>query len=322
MKQIVPVNIGVSKGDFSKERPWAGAVDREYGEFYKKMNLNQKKVTKEAILFYNFWNIYRKLIFAISLVFFKNFRFQAYTQIATSAVMAVYLLSYWPCARYVDNVSKIINELTFMIQLIICAYLKEMSGNVNDYSQTLAPSANASVSGGIMIGVMGTNLVFHSARMIHNSIQAVQTIKMRRQQIASKWLGPPTANDPAYSPDATSGSESSSEEEEEYNPDDCPNLSKLQPPLEPQEQTLFNDRALTWPQPVEDELPRDSLGDGDVTSIEEIADIELLELPKIVVCDGNEPNLQLQVDDIWPSELKDFMASQPVTDTFLTIQVP
>ena len=48
-----------------------------------------------------------------------------------------------------------------------------MSGNVNDYSQTLAPSANASVSGGIMIGVMGTNLVFHSARMIHNSIQAV-----------------------------------------------------------------------------------------------------------------------------------------------------
>lgn len=45
-----------------------------------------------------------------------------------------------------------------------------MSGNVNEYAQTLNPSANASVSGGIMIGVMGANLVFHSVRLIHNSV--------------------------------------------------------------------------------------------------------------------------------------------------------
>ena len=284
MKQMVPVNIGVSIGDFSKERPWAGATDREYGEFYKKMNLNQKKVTKEAILFYNFWNIYRKLIFAISLVFFKNFRFQAYTQLGTSAVMALYILNMWPCARYVDNVSKIVNELTFMVQLIICAYLKEMSGNVNEYAQTLNPSANASVSGGIMIGVMGANLVFHSVRLIHNSVQAAQTIKMRRQQIASKWLGPPTALDPAYSPDITSGSESSSEEEN-YNPDDCPSLLKLQPPPKPQEPALFNDRALKWPQAVQDTVPRIDFGDAEKTRIEEIDDIADIELPKIVVCE-------------------------------------
>lgn len=40
MKQDVPVNVGVSGGDFSKEHPWSGPTDKNYGEFYKKMNLN------------------------------------------------------------------------------------------------------------------------------------------------------------------------------------------------------------------------------------------------------------------------------------------
>lgn len=79
MKQDVPVNEGVSEGDFSKEHPWAGKADKNYGEFYKKMNLNQKKVPREAAIFYNFWNVYRKVLFAGSLIFFKNFRLQAYT---------------------------------------------------------------------------------------------------------------------------------------------------------------------------------------------------------------------------------------------------
>ena len=38
--QYLPTNTGVQNEDFSKEDQWSGHVDRDYGEFYKKMNLN------------------------------------------------------------------------------------------------------------------------------------------------------------------------------------------------------------------------------------------------------------------------------------------
>ena len=53
---------------------WAGKFDRDYGEFYKKMTLNDYIVTHEVVVFYNFWNMYRKLMFAVTLVFFDSFR--------------------------------------------------------------------------------------------------------------------------------------------------------------------------------------------------------------------------------------------------------
>jgi len=69
----LPINSGVASKDFTKEDQWRGAVDTDYGEFYKKMNLNQQKVAKEAVLFYNFFNLWRKLMFSITLVFFDVF---------------------------------------------------------------------------------------------------------------------------------------------------------------------------------------------------------------------------------------------------------
>ena len=49
---------------------WAGDADQDYGEFYKKMILNEDRMAIEIIIFYNFWNMYRKLIYAITVVFF------------------------------------------------------------------------------------------------------------------------------------------------------------------------------------------------------------------------------------------------------------
>jgi len=50
------------------------------GELYKKMNLNEKKVAKEAILFYSIWNLWRKLWYTVTIVIFHdNFRLQAYS---------------------------------------------------------------------------------------------------------------------------------------------------------------------------------------------------------------------------------------------------
>ena len=287
------------------------------------------------MLFYNFWNVYRKLLFAITLVFFKNFRLQAYTQMVSSAVMAGYILSYWPCARYVDNVSKMVNELTFMAMLVNCAYIKEMSGSVNQYSPSSSPAATGSISGGLMISMMASNLVFHTARMTHNSVQAAKTIKNRRQHIASKWMGPPTSLDPAYSPDVSSGSDSSSEEDLN-NPDDCPNLKKLQPPKS-KEPHLFNDlealcAALSWPVSVSDKVPMIkkimepvNVGAAPPDSesediIVKILDIEL-EIPKLLG-ELEEPEELIVGEDIWPNELKDFMADQPGKDNELTVEIP
>lgn len=123
---------------------WAGDVDRDYGEFYKKMSLSEKKIATEGIIFYNFWNMYRKLIFAVTIVFFDDmFRLQAYTQIVLAGIMTAYMMNYWPCARYVDNVSKVINELTFIAVLVNAAYLKEMAGGVSSFD----PGASAAAAG-------------------------------------------------------------------------------------------------------------------------------------------------------------------------------
>ena len=74
--EILPVNEGTEWGDYTKEHMWAGPTDRKFGEFYKKMNMNEEKLPHELILFYNFWNMWRKLIIALSIVYFEsNFGF-------------------------------------------------------------------------------------------------------------------------------------------------------------------------------------------------------------------------------------------------------
>lgn len=62
--------------------------------------------------------------------------------------------------------------------------------------------------------------------MVHNTVQAAKTIGMRRQQIASKWLGPPCHNDPEYSTDPDSG------DEEPRKPEKEPELPELDIPAE------------------------------------------------------------------------------------------
>ena len=209
----MPVDSGVDAEDRTKENMWAGDVDRDYGEFYKKMSLNQKKAATEVILFYNFWNFYRKLIYAITLVFFDDmFRLQAYSQIVISGVMTAYVINYWPCARYVDNVAKIVNELTFIAMLVNCAYLKEMSGSVSSYNPGASAANAGQGAGDFMIVLISANQLFHVARLLHNSFQAVKTIKLRRQAIVSKWMGPPCHNDPNYSNDTSSGTEDEPEQ--------------------------------------------------------------------------------------------------------------
>ena len=181
---------------------WAGDVDRDFGEFYKKMSLNEEKIATEVIMFYNFWNIWRKLIYAVTLVFFHDmFRLQAYTQIITSGVMTAYVINYWPCARYIDNVAKLVNEFTFIAMLVNCAYLKEMSSSVSKFNPSTSPASAGSAAGNLMIVLISGNILFHGARLIHNSVQAAKTIKLRRQAITSKWMGPPCHNDPDYSDD-------------------------------------------------------------------------------------------------------------------------
>jgi len=162
----LPVNRGVPRGTYTKEDEWAGPVDKDYGEFYKKMSLNKKKVPVESVLFHGLFSIYRKLLYSTTIVFFEDsFRLQAYTQIACSGVMTLYVANYWPFARYVDNVSKIFNELCFVAILMILAYIKEIK-SMDDTKTTSSPI------GGVMIGITVSNMIFHGFRMTQNSIQA------------------------------------------------------------------------------------------------------------------------------------------------------
>ena len=164
-------NWGVDKDARTKENMWAGEFDRTYGELYKKMNLNEKERANEVVLFYCFWNLYKKLIFAISLVFYQDsFGFQCYAQMACSGVMMTYLFNYWPCARYIDNVSKMINELCFVAMLISCSFLKEMSTSIRTLSLVDETSVSLAAVGPIMNIVIIGNVIFHCVRLAHNTV--------------------------------------------------------------------------------------------------------------------------------------------------------
>lgn len=95
-------------------------------------------------------------------------------------------MSYWPCARYIDNVSKVVNELTYLSLITCQVYLKEMSTN-----ELLLENQSSSSIGTIMILLITGNLIYHMARLMHNSVLAAKTIKMRRRQILTNLFGPP-----------------------------------------------------------------------------------------------------------------------------------
>jgi len=202
---LLPVNRGVARGDRSPESPYQGRTDKAFGQFYKKMNLNEQKVPKEAILFYNSWNFWRKLMYAVTVVFFEDyFWMQSMIQLVSSLVMTYYIINFWPCARYTDNTAKLVNELTLSALLVNMVYIKSIGNNVDDFSlQDVRPMK----TGIFMMCIIGGNLLFHFMNLCTNTINAARTIGKRRRQMVSKCLGPPQLNDPHAS------SESSSDED-------------------------------------------------------------------------------------------------------------
>ena len=169
-----------------------------------------------------------------------------------SGIMTAYVMNYWPCARYVDNVAKVVNEMTFIAVLVNCVYLKEMAASVSNFNPSASPAQAGQGAGNFMIFLTSALMVFHAARLIHNAIQAARTIKMRRQQIASKWMGPPTHNDPDHSNDTSSGTE---EEQDAFDPDDSPSMDKLQlPKNEPAEGKKLDGLEIQLPMEILDAL--------------------------------------------------------------------
>ena len=84
--------------------------------------------------------------------------------------MMLYMIGYWPCSRYVDNVSKIVNEASFAAILIQCVYLKEMRSSVNEFDPSGSPAAQATGASYVMLGIVLGNMLYHSIRLIHNAI--------------------------------------------------------------------------------------------------------------------------------------------------------
>ena len=182
-EKYLPTNTGVEADERTKEDQWSGPLDKDYGEFYKKMSLSGKRVPVEAALFFNMWNIWRKMMFALTAVFFEDaFRLQVGIQMGASTVMMIYVMNYWPCARYIDNVAKMANELTLTLMLLCAIFLKEIQPSVNEMTPSNSSLASISTTVGyIMIGLSGANLGLHCIKLAHNTIQALGTLKKRRQ---------------------------------------------------------------------------------------------------------------------------------------------
>lgn len=174
----LPCNSGVDPNEYTKENQWAGSVDRDYGELYKKMSLNEEKCTKEAVLFGTFFNLWRKMAYAVSVVFYAdNFRLQAGTQLVASGTMLAYQINYWPNARYIDNASRVFNEIVFSFMMIQSAFIKEMGPTVRKF--TGGADFGSSV-GTLMVATTLAQMAFHTVRLVHNTVLAAKTIKKRR----------------------------------------------------------------------------------------------------------------------------------------------
>ena len=101
--------------------------------------------------------------------------------IITSSIMTAYLMNYWPCARYSDNVSKIGNEMIFIAMLVNCVYLKEMANSVSNFSPSESPAQASQLAGNIMIFLTIFTMVFHAGKLTQNSAFAGKEVYLRRQ---------------------------------------------------------------------------------------------------------------------------------------------
>ena len=96
------------------------------------MKINPTKSPIEVLLFYSGWNCFRKMLFAVMVVFVQDYPIvQIGSQIAASGVMLAYLIRYLPFSTLQYNVVKILNEL-FMISvylhlLMVVPYIFDMT---------------------------------------------------------------------------------------------------------------------------------------------------------------------------------------------------
>ena len=136
------------------------------------------------------------------------------------------------------------------------------------------------------------NMGFHGIRLIHNTAQAMGTLKRRRRQLVSKWLGPPTAYAPA------DYEESSDDPPDEFPEDDYPSVKafgvdvpKVNPPDEPAPMNIDNlilpivihDEITEFPKPPppKPEIPEPVEEEVIMAPVIELPELDL-EVPKIV----------------------------------------
>ena len=101
--------------------------------------------------------------------------------IITSGVTTAYVMNYWPCARYADNLSKIGNELMFIAMLVNCIYLKEMANSVSNFSPSSSPAQAGQGAGNCMMFLTCFTMVFHGGKLTQNSTYAGKELYLRRQ---------------------------------------------------------------------------------------------------------------------------------------------
>ena len=256
--------------------------------------------------------------------------------ILSSGIMTAYVMNYWPCARYADNVSKIGNELMFIAMLANCVYLKEMSNSVSNFSPSASPAQAGQGAGNFMIFLTCFSLVYHSGKLIQNTVQAVRELYLRRQQIAGKLLGPPTDNDPDYSDDSSSGSE----DEAYVDPDDGPSMDRLKlPKNEPKEDRKITGQEihmLQFPKEVDDGMnvlpkvkPEENLipkPETEESSVDEEIDVKStldidVAMPFLYQANIAEPEYPFD-ENSWPKADKDCLPGQPGQSNDMGISLP
>ena len=215
--------------------------------------------------------------------------------IITSSIMIAYVMNYWPCARYSDNVSKIGNELIFIAMLVNCIYLKEMANSVSNLSPSVSPAQAGQGAGNFMIFLTCLTMVFHGGKLTQNMVQAGRELHLRRQTISAKLLGPPVINDPRFSNDSSSGSEL----------EDGPSIIPLRPPkINPKIDRKFfavKIHMLQFPEEVVDEMII-------------MPDV----IPFLYQANIDEPKYQFD-ESSWPKANKDCLPWEPYNDMGISL---
>ena len=155
-----------------EEENWCEKFNAKYGTVYGHLKTDSKLLPRNAVIFLFSFFVFRRLIFALVIVFLEHRPdVQIPIMLLTCVVAVGYFTNYMPFVEPVYNCLHITNEVTLLILLNIMWWYKYMVG---------APEVRWGL-GWVVIVIIFLNLLMHLSYLLKQDVRAVKIVYWKRQ---------------------------------------------------------------------------------------------------------------------------------------------